>query len=90
MVVKNPDNLDREPVHPGEILSDYMKEKGWSQTELAGLIDVSRPHLNEIINGKRGISARMAVKFSIAFDTTVQFWKNLDKKHQFWRSRLGD
>lgn len=87
MVVENPRNEDRKPVHPGQILADYMDKMDWNQTELAELIDVSRPHLNEIINGKRGISARMAVKLSIAFDTTEQFWKNLDTKRQLWEAR---
>lgn len=90
MVIENPRNVDREPVHPGRILADYMDEMGWNQTELAQLIGVSRPHLNEIINGKRGISARMAVKLSIAFDTTEQFWKNLDTKRQLWEARNTD
>ncbi|MGM0380814.1 MAG: HigA family addiction module antitoxin [bacterium] len=87
MTVERNENRDREPVHPGRILADYMDEKGWNQTELAGLIDISRPHLNEIINGKRGISSRMAVKLAIAFDTTQEFWKNLDTKRQLWEAR---
>ncbi len=86
MTVKRDENREREPVHPGRILADYMTEKGWNQTELAELIDISRPHLNEIVNGKRGISSRMAVKLAIAFDTTEKFWKNLDTKRQLWEA----
>lgn len=87
MTIQRTENSEREPVHPGRILEDYMDENGWTQTELARLIDVSRPHLNEIINGKRGISSRMAIKLSIAFDTTEAFWKNLDSKRQLWEAR---
>lgn len=90
MAVKRKSEGNREPVHPGRILQDYMEEKGWNQTELAEIIDVSRPHLNEIINGKRGVSPRMAVKLSIAFDTTEAFWKNLDTKRQLWEARQED
>jgi len=87
MVIEYRENLEREPVHPGLILEDYMEAKGWNQTEFAKLLGMSRPHLNEIINGKRGISPRTAVKLAIAFETTETFWKNLDTRRQLWEAR---
>lgn len=68
---------NRPPTHPGEILlEDFLKPLGLSQTKLAELIDVHYPRVNEIINGKRGITPDTAMRLSKLFDTTVEFWLN--------------
>lgn len=78
---------DRRPAHPGSILEDYMESDGWTQTELAELMEVSRSNLNKVINGNGGIGPKMAQKLAIVFDTDPRFWAELDMKHKIWKAR---
>ncbi|MCJ7772420.1 MAG: HigA family addiction module antitoxin [Desulfobacterales bacterium] len=65
------------PVHPGEVLKDELDEVGLTQSALAKHIGVLPKTINEICRGKRGISAKMAVKLSKAMGGGPQFWLNL-------------
>lgn len=66
------------PVHPGEILKEeYMIPLGLSAAALARALHVSAPTVNDIVLQRRGVSADMALRLAAAFDTTAQFWLNL-------------
>lgn len=68
----------RPPTHPGEILlEEFLNPLGMSQTELAERIDVSYPRVNELVNGKRGVTPDTALRLSKLFGTTPDFWMNL-------------
>ena len=63
------------PPHPGEILRELCLEPlGLSVTEAARALGVSRKTLSSILNGRSGISPEMAVRLSIAFNTTAESW----------------
>jgi len=63
------------PPHPGEILRELCLEPlGLSVTEAAQALGVSRKTLSSILNGRAGISPEMAVRLSIAFNTTAESW----------------
>ena len=64
-------------IHPGLVLRDELDEIGITQTALAVHIGVLPKTINEICNGKRGISAIMAWKLSKAVGASPQFWLNL-------------
>jgi addiction module HigA family antidote len=65
-------------IHPGEILlEEFMKPVDISQNALARAIHVSPRRINEIVNGKRTITADTALRFAKAFGTTEQFWLGL-------------
>jgi addiction module HigA family antidote len=66
-------------VHPGAVLADELEERGIAPSALAAHIGVLSKTLNEICRGKRGISAEMAVKLSLALGASPQFWLNLQK-----------
>jgi len=66
-------------VHPGAVLADELEERGIAQSALATHIGVLSKTVNEICRGKRGISAEMAVKLSLALGASPQFWLNLQK-----------
>lgn len=66
-------------VHPGAVLNDELEERDISQTGLARHIGVLPRTINEICRGKRGISAAMAIKLSMALGASPQFWLNLQK-----------
>ncbi|TQE98572.1 MAG: HigA family addiction module antidote protein [Spiribacter salinus] len=70
------DKLD--PIHPGEILrSDYLEPAGLSANALANALDVTPGRINDIVRGRRGISADTALRLSRYFGTTARFWLNL-------------
>jgi antitoxin HigA-1 len=70
------------PIHPGEVLKeDYLDAIGISQYRLAKDISVSPRRINEIIQGKRGITADTALRLSRYFGTTPDFWMNLQVRH---------
>ncbi|MGB7161459.1 MAG: HigA family addiction module antitoxin [Tepidisphaeraceae bacterium] len=66
-------------VHPGKVLLDELSERGITQSALAAHVGVLSKTINEICRGKRGISAEMAVKLSMALGASPQFWLNLQK-----------
>jgi addiction module HigA family antidote len=63
------------PPHPGEILRELCLDPlGLTVTQAAGALGVSRKTLSSILNGHSGISAEMAIRLSIAFNTTAESW----------------
>ncbi|HEY1010068.1 MAG TPA: HigA family addiction module antitoxin [Daejeonella sp.] len=75
------------PVHPGEILKEmYLDPMGITVTEFAQGLKVARRTVSLIINGHSGISAEMALRLSKAFDTTAEFWLNLQRNHDLWQA----
>lgn len=66
-----------DPFHPGEILlKEFILPMGYSQRQFAIEIDWTPRKLNEIIKGKRGITARTAIDLSEFLETTPEFWLN--------------
>lgn len=66
------------PIHPGEILQEeYLTPLGVTQHRVAVAIGVSPRRLNEIVHGKRRISANTALRLARYFGTTEGFWLNL-------------
>lgn len=73
---------NRVPTHPGEILSaEFLKPMGITQVALAKHLRVSPQRINELIRGKRGITPETAWLLSQAFDTTPEFWINLQSAY---------
>jgi addiction module HigA family antidote len=70
------------PVHPGEILlEEFLEPMGISQYRLAKDITVPPRRVNEIVHGKRGITADTALRLSRYFGTCERFWMNLQTRH---------
>ena len=75
------------PPHPGEILKSLCLEPlGLTVTEAANALGVSRKTLSSILNGRAGISPEMAVRLSIAFDTTAESWLNQQTQYDLWHA----
>lgn len=67
-----------KPPHPGEtIKEDYLVPLGMSVNRLAGALGIGTARLNEIVNGKRGITADTALRLARCFGTSAEFWLNL-------------
>ncbi len=66
------------PLHPGEILlEEFMKPLGLSQNRLGRALKVSPRRINEIVHGRRGITADTALRLSRYFGTSAEFWLGL-------------
>lgn len=63
--------------HPGKHLAEYLEEYGISQYRLAKSIHVPPRRINEIMHGRRGITADTALRLGRYFGTSAQFWMNL-------------
>jgi len=71
-----------EPIHPGEILlEEFLNEMDISQYRLAKDINVPARRINEIVLGKRSITADTALRLSEYFDLSENFWMNLQMKY---------
>jgi addiction module HigA family antidote len=80
------------PIHPGEVLlDDFLIPMGLSQYRLAKDISVPPRRINEIVLGKRSVTADTALRLGRYFGTTEQFWLNLQTRHdlEIERDRLG-
>jgi addiction module HigA family antidote len=77
---------DRVPTHPGEILlEDFLKPLGLTQSRLAELIGVYYPRVNEIVNGKRGVTVDTALRLARLLGTTPEFWLNGQLDYDLYR-----
>ena len=75
------------PPHPGEVLKELCIEPlGLTVTEAAKALGVSRKTLSAILNGKSGISPEMAVRLSIAFNTSSESWLNQQTQYDLWQA----
>jgi addiction module HigA family antidote len=80
------------PIHPGEILAEeYLAPLGITQHRLAVDIGVPPRRINEIVHGKRRISADTALRLARYFGTSERFWLNLQGRYdlEIERDRLG-
>ena len=74
-------NKKLPPIHPGEILiEEFLKPMGLSQYRLAKDISVPPRRINEIVHGKRSISADTALRLGRYFGISPQFWLNLQTR----------
>ncbi len=70
------------PIHPGEILlEDFLEPMGISQYKLSKDISVPPRRINEIVQGKRSISANTALRLSRYFGLSERFWLNLQSRY---------
>jgi len=76
------------PIHPGEVLqADFLEPLGVSQYRLAQDISVPARRINEIVHGKRVVSADTALRLARYFGTTERFWLNLQARFDLEQQR---
>jgi antitoxin HigA-1 len=76
------------PIHPGEILlQEYLEPLGVTQHRLALAIGVPPRRINEIVHGKRRISADTALRLARYFGTSERFWLNLQSRYDIESER---
>jgi len=77
-----------KPLHPGIVLREvYMAEMGLNQTQLAQNCGCSHRKINEIINGKRGISPQFAIIMEMVLGTSAEMWVRMQAEYDLWEAR---
>ena len=70
------------PIHPGEVLrEEFLEPLGITPAALARALHVSAPTINDIVRERRGITADTALRLGRYFDTSAQFWMNLQTEY---------
>ena len=82
--------MKMKPVHPGEILAEeFLGPMGISQYRLAKEIHVPLRRVNEIVLGRRGISADTALRFARFLGTSPEVWQNLQCQYELDKAKEG-
>lgn len=77
---------NRPPTSPGEMLKEeFLEPMGLTQQQLADGIGVSYQRVNELINGKRGITTSTALRLAKYFNTSPDFWLNMQRANELYR-----
>lgn len=81
----------RPPTHPGEmLLEEFLVPLGITQRELAQAIEAPYQRVNEIVNGKRGITPGTALRLAKYFGMTPDFWMNLQVRWELYQARQAE
>jgi addiction module HigA family antidote len=83
----------RKPIHPGAVVRhDCLEPLGLSVTEAATVLGVTRQALNNVVNGKAGVSPEMAIRLSKAFGSTPRTWVAMQSNYDLAQAlaRAGD
>jgi addiction module HigA family antidote len=78
---------NREPTHPGQMLAEeFLVPMDLTQRDLAKAIHVPYQRVNELVNGKRGITPSTALRLARFFGTSADFWLNLQLRWDLYRA----
>lgn len=81
----------REPTHPGEmLLEEFLVPMNLSQRDLADGIRVPYQRINELVNGRRGITPSTALRLAKFFGTTPAYWMNLQLRWDLYRAMRSE
>ena len=79
---------EREPTHPGEmLLEEFLVPAGLTQRELADAIHVPYQRINEIVNGRRGVTPSTALRLAKFFGMSPGFWLNLQLRWDLYHAQ---
>lgn len=81
----------RVPTHPGQVLrEEFLEAMDLTQRELADSIAVPNQRVNEIVNGRRGVTPSTALRLSQFFGTSIDFWINLQFRWDLYHARESE
>ena len=81
----------RAPTHPGEmLLEEFLNPMGLTQRELAEAINVPYQRVNEIINGRRGITPSTALRLAKFFGLSPDFWMNIQLRWELYFAKQSE
>jgi len=81
----------REPTHPGEMLKEeFLVPMSITQRDLSKAIHVPYQRINEIVNGRRGITSSTALRLAKFFNMSEDFWMNIQLRWDLYRARRSE
>ncbi len=81
------DTENRPPTHPGEmLLEEFLRPLGMTQSEAARRMEIPLNRLNEVIRGRRGITADTALRLAKLLNTDPEIWMNLQNQWDLWHA----
>ena len=81
----------RQPTHPGQmLLEEFLNPMGLSQRQLADGIRVPYQRVNELVNGRRGITPSTALRLAKFFGTTADLWMNLQLRWDLYHAQTAE
>ena len=90
MSIPNDRQLQRRPIHPGEILrEDFMPDYDLSVSGLASALGVSRQSVNELVRERRAVSSEMALRLARLFGNSPELWLNLQRSVDLWDAQVA-
>ena len=82
---------DRAPTHPGEmLLEEFLKPMGLTQRDLADGVRVPYQRVNELVNGRRGITPATALRLAKFFGVSPGFWMNLQTRWDLFQAERAE
>src|SRR3989338_11300026 len=78
--------LMHNPPHPGQIIKRILIEGHLSVTDAAKALDIGRVTLSKLLNKKSGISPEMAIRLSLALNTSSKMWLNMQAMYDLWQA----
>lgn len=82
---------DREPTHPGEmLLLEFLEPMDMTQRKLADAIRVPYQRVNELVNGKRGMTPSTALRLARVFDMSPDFWLSLQQRWDLFHAAQSE
>ena len=77
-----------DPCHPGDIVRyECLEPLGLTITRAAKGLGISRQKLSDLVNGKTGVSADMAIRLSLAFGSSAETWLGMQSAYDLWQAR---
>ena len=82
-------NPNRMPTHPGAVLrEDVLPELGWTQTELAARLMVSRQTVSDLLHERKSVTAEMAIRIARAIGGTPESWLRMQEALDLWAAEM--
>ena len=82
-------NPNRMPTHPGAVLrEDVLPELGWTQTELAARLMVSRQTVSDLLHERKSVTAEMAIRIARAVGGTPESWLRMQEALDLWAAKM--
>ena len=82
-------NPNRMPTHPGAVLrEDVLPELGWTQTELAARLMVSRQTVSDFLHERKSVTAEMAIRIARAVGGTPESWLRMQEALDLWAAEM--
>ena len=80
----------RKPTTPGDVLQyEYLEPLNLKISDLADMLNVHRNTISALVNNNRKLTADMAIRLAKAFDTTIEFWLNLQLNVDIWEAQTN-